>query len=370
MTTFECCRTKSFPNSYYICISCVRVFHRSCVLRDKSKFTLIGGHKIKCCDNLETEHLLNEKSLLEETISELNENSFLREQHLKRLKEDHRKFIEEVTTRENELNALIKNQEEIIINAQEELAKLKKEIKLLSTKKLVTTNSTQTMANTLVTRSTETENMTNIKHHFTNKDIQTKPSRRTTVSGQQEDDDNTVKTEEKKKVLIIGDEYARKIASTLHFISGSEYSVKGLVFPNSRFFDICKGIFEKTVHFNENDFIILMFKTNCIDNRRSLLMSLKYLLPVSKTSNLIILSKCSEYRDEIINTLISTEIRTFVDTNKNSSIYFHTHVDKPASVISKKLKYLSQYSRKRSPVLKTLNTMEIISNNELRLFRR
>lgn len=74
MTTFECCKTKPFPNSYYVCVSCVGVFHRSCVLRDKSKFTLIGGHKIKCCEKSETEHLLSEKSILEETISELNEN--------------------------------------------------------------------------------------------------------------------------------------------------------------------------------------------------------------------------------------------------------------------------------------------------------
>lgn len=67
--------------------------------------------------------------------------------------------------------------------------------KLLSTNTLVITNSTETMANTFITRPTETDNATNIKQHIINNYIQNNPSKRKIIiiSGEQEDDGNPVK---------------------------------------------------------------------------------------------------------------------------------------------------------------------------------
>lgn len=47
------------------------------------------------------ETFTKEKSILEETISELNENTLLQEQQLNRLRQDHKQFIEEAVLRED-----------------------------------------------------------------------------------------------------------------------------------------------------------------------------------------------------------------------------------------------------------------------------
>lgn len=53
------------------------------------------------------------------------------------------------------------------------------------------------------------------------------------------------KIEEKKEVLIIGEEYASKIASNLHISCGSDYCVKGLVYQISHSRIYVKVLLEK-----------------------------------------------------------------------------------------------------------------------------
>lgn len=142
MINYECCKMKQLTS--YLCINCFKVFHKSCIHKNKSKYIFVGDHKIKCCKAMNSvEDITHEKSLLEETISEINENSLLQEQYISRLKEEHKKFVEEVSIREEELNLFIKNQEDLLKTANIEIGKLKNEIFLL-TKKETISQSTQT----------------------------------------------------------------------------------------------------------------------------------------------------------------------------------------------------------------------------------
>lgn len=102
---------------------------------------------------------MHEKSILEDTISELSENTLLREQHLIKLKQDHKKFIEEVSVREEELNALIKNQEEHLRKANNEIENLRHEVLNLKRKPTTTktTKTTQTASKYLADRYSQTE---------------------------------------------------------------------------------------------------------------------------------------------------------------------------------------------------------------------
>lgn len=290
MTTFDCCKTKTFPNSYYICVSCVKVYHRSCVLRNKSKFTLIGGHKIRCCNDLEkTEQIWNEKSLLEETISELHETSLLREQHLKKLKEDHHKFIEEVTTRENELNALIKNQEEKMRSMQWELKKLRMELKSVSVKKLVTTSSTQTMTNTFVTRQTQTVNEVNIKHSITRINIKNKPITR--------------------KLIIVSGKQGKELANLLSRFLDHKLSVCAIVKPNASSNELVETAISLSRNLTMRDFLVFWPNINSSQHCRNLTTTLKH-------TNFLILTTPCRYDSMEINDRIY---------HSNLSLYKNIH---------------------------------------------
>lgn len=127
MNSLEWCKTKPFPNSYFICINCFEVLHRSCVLQDKTKYTFVDGYKIEYCKNLDrVEIIMHEQSIIEQTISEQSEDTLLREQHLSKLIQDHRMFIEEVTVRGG--NAFIKNQEKKLRKANYEIENLRHDI--------------------------------------------------------------------------------------------------------------------------------------------------------------------------------------------------------------------------------------------------
>lgn len=142
MTNFHCCKSATFPSSYHICINCYKVFHRSCVLKNKKKYTLLDGFKIKCCDDENTD-CNAEKSVLEETILDLTETSNLKDQHILNMRRDHDKFMEEVIQREEEFNDLLSKHKLLLDKANEEIARLRLDI-IKITSKDTTTESTQT----------------------------------------------------------------------------------------------------------------------------------------------------------------------------------------------------------------------------------
>lgn len=241
MSNFECCKTKSFPNCYFICVNCARVYHRSCILKDKSKYTFVGGYKVKCCGNQESiELLIQEKSFLEDTISELNENTTLREHHLKKLKDDHKKFIEEVTIREEELNALIKKQENELKTASQEIEKLRNDILVFKTKP-IKTQEVQTMINTFREAHTQTELQNEIDqyhpHTLTHKSLECSEDTR-------------------KNILVIAGNHGRDM---VHLLSKylDNFSISSIIKPNAPIHEIIWTAISSTKNFTENDFLVL-----------------------------------------------------------------------------------------------------------------
>lgn len=241
MSNFECCKTKSFPNCYFICVNCTKVYHRSCILKDKSKYTFVGGYKLKCCGNQQSiELLIQEKSLLEDTISELSENTTLREHHLLKLKEDHKNFIEEVSIREEELNALIKKQENELKTASQEIEKLRNEIHFFKTKPK-TTQEVQTMINTFSEAHTQTDLHNEIDQHH----------RHTLTQKSLGCSENI-----RKNILVIAGNHGRDMVRLLsNYIDN--FSISSIIKPNATIHEIIRTTISSTKNFTENDFLVL-----------------------------------------------------------------------------------------------------------------
>ncbi|CAG9766031.1 unnamed protein product [Ceutorhynchus assimilis] len=107
MDKFGCCRLKPVP-SYYVCKTCSKIFHKSCVQRDKHKYRFLGGYQITCC-NLEEqiESEIDQDSILEKTISDLSEDSEAKSKHIQKLKAENEVIIEEAQRTEEELNNIL-----------------------------------------------------------------------------------------------------------------------------------------------------------------------------------------------------------------------------------------------------------------------
>lgn len=242
MNNFDCCKTKSFPNSYFICVNCVKVYHRSCVLKDKTKYSFVEGYKIKCCEKSESvEILMQEKSILEDTISELSEDTLAREQHLNKLKQDHNKFIEEVTIREGELNAYIKKQEENLQKANQDMEKLRNDILLLK-QKPTSAKATQTMTNNLVEHHTQTELSMRVDQSSQQRPRCYKQSKSNNI--------------ERKKLLLITGNHGREMAPLLSRFTDN-FSISSIIKPNATSCEVLQTAISFTKSFTKKDLLIL-----------------------------------------------------------------------------------------------------------------
>lgn len=250
MTNFECCKTKQFPCNYYICINCLRVYHRSCVQRDKSKYTFVDGYKIKCCVNqTASEELSQEKSILEETLSEMLENSLLKDQHINKLQQEHNKFLSEVQQREDELNAFIRSQEATLQKAQDEIEQLKNDI-LLLTKKSFSTHATQTSNNNYTSKKTQTE--PNCELEKISEKTNGTPSNKTRPAS----------NSSRSKLILVSGNHGRYL---VHFLSEylDDFSVSSIMKPNAFEHDLIQTAIVSSKNLTKNDVIIVWPEENC-----------------------------------------------------------------------------------------------------------
>lgn len=128
---------------------------------------------------------------------------------------------------------------------------------------------------------------------------------------------------QKIKVLIIGDEYAKNFAKVLDLVmDNSDKEVEEVVNPKMELCEITRFLFEKTIKYGKNDYVIIMFNTNNISNNRSFRFSIKNMLPVSKVTNLIILSELNKNIDKKITNAFFKKVREFTSTNRNISLQF------------------------------------------------
>lgn len=283
MSHFECCKTKPFPSSYFICINCCKGFHRSCVMKDNTKFKFIEGHKIECCKkNGPISSLLKEKSVLEDTISELNENSFLQDQHVNRLKSEHKKFIEEVSIREEELNALIRNQEKIIRDANRELQILKDEIRKFTQKSFIS-HATQTDGISYCSSESQTE-----KYLVTKSNQSTSNANNSIAKSSVVPSNNY----ERKLILIAGNQGKELV----HFLRGyaTDFSVSSIIKTNATNYELVQTAIEYSRHLTKDDYLVLWPEENSFHLFGKLYSQLNHL-------NFFILTTPNRYDSVILN---------------------------------------------------------------------
>lgn len=159
MVNYGCCKNKSFPLNYYICQKCFKVFHRSCVQQSKAKFKFLKDFQIICCSSNLDYSDTDEKSLMEQTISDLTENNDMQNNYIEKLKLEHKHFVEEASQREDDFLEQIQKQRKCIDEYDAELIQLRETIKTLTSK---STDTVSTQTNTLlmtINNSTQTENV-------------------------------------------------------------------------------------------------------------------------------------------------------------------------------------------------------------------
>lgn len=148
---YTCCKTKPFAS--YVCVNCFGLVHKSCLSRSRSKFRIIEGHLIECCQAREKESAIN---ILETTLREVTEDTQLKTEHIHKLKHDHKIFLEEAVKNETELNEIINKQKTYI---DELLLELKQKGQDFGKKKIIEqrTSSTQTNKSSQTTYILETD---------------------------------------------------------------------------------------------------------------------------------------------------------------------------------------------------------------------
>lgn len=300
MTNFECCRTKCFPLSYYICVNCFRVFHKSCTLKDKTKYVFLEGFKIKCCD---ISNILDvsraEKSCLEETISELTENSVMQDQYISKIKKEHERFIQEATQREEEMNIYMKKQDELLKKAESEIAKLKNDMALFQNK-VLRSQYTQTWTQEKAVKQTQTESTSGIRTQTS--DIQIVSHCLKT---------SECRTHSQGKLLLITGHHGREL---VHYLRRyvDNIAVSSIIKPNASNAELLETAISNTKLYTKNDIIILWPNVNCSWMSNSLTSKLSH-------TNFIILSTPYRFDYSALNEKIYfSNLSLFMKTHANT----------------------------------------------------
>ncbi|KAG5874019.1 hypothetical protein JTB14_015730 [Gonioctena quinquepunctata] len=105
----------------------------------------MGDFKLTCCETTGDmdANKSTEISILEQTISEISEESNIRGKHIDKLRKEKETFNEEAVRREDELVQIIKQQDGTIHQAERKIGELEKIIESLMDTKITKTTSTQ-----------------------------------------------------------------------------------------------------------------------------------------------------------------------------------------------------------------------------------
>nr|CAI5820476.1 unnamed protein product [Callosobruchus analis] len=165
---------------------------------------------------------------------------------------------------------------------------------------------------------------------------------------------------ESKKILIIGDETARGCASKLKtYVTQPNVIIEGVVKPGIELSYLAESLFENSINFGRNDFIIVAFSTNNVSNSRSLAKALRYILPLGKLTNLVIYFKLNDPKDINIENYVRKSVRDFIEKNINVSISIRFNVNSINSVLRTfSYKYLENKRIVGNIALNVINPIE------------
>lgn len=236
----------------------------------------MGGFKLKCCNEDDrSQMLLREKNILEKSVSELTESSFLQDQHIIKLKNMQKEFLDEASQREEELNIYIQKQTETLEKANEEINKLRKHIADFTSKQ-TSSKFTQTATNKTVTRETQTSNAT--------KEDRTKINAQTTVLSE------IARKQENKlsKVLLVSGSHGKDL---VHFLRRhlETFSTFSIVKPNASNSELLKTVTANAKYFTKEDIILFWPNINSSWLLRNLCSELTH-------TNFIIINTPNDFR--------------------------------------------------------------------------
>lgn len=332
--TFKCCK-KAFI--HYVCTECSQVFHKSCLMRKKNvQFTV--DHKIKCngCNSRnpredsgeESSLLLEEKSLLEKTISDLTVDSDEKDTYIQRLRREKDLLLDEAMRAEEELTEVIRRKDVLIEELQARVSELEringqvnKPISSVGTQtcQIVRKNSgVQTDVN--IQRQKDTTTQTYMLHEYkpetsehifprvlvsvgsqvTMKNAEGSTQTEKTVCCEKNQENIAAKADkgtvgpvnrsttipEKRnvksgprclsKILILSDEIGRGIVGLLRGMQClSSFEISSFIKPNACLEDVMADVEKLTRDFTKHDFVFILggfnnFGTNCYPNLRLL----------------------------------------------------------------------------------------------------
>lgn len=412
----KCCKSRS--SSYYVCKYCFQIFHKSCLLRmSKNKIQYFADNIINCCLKEENENEIHkEKSSMEETILELEEDNSLKTKHIEILKKNNSLLLQEAIETENDLRNMISCQEKETENLRIEMDKALKKLRESENKEVVFV-STQTFTNTsdsyIQTHESSFSTYNSVYTQTCNKPFQSdkidsanenrQNEEETIISlddestpyleisadeqylmlnqsiaetedvGQQHQDqlkgDEKRVSESKCKILITGDEYARNFARILDLVMDtSNQIIDEVIEPKSELSDITKNLFSKVLNYDSNDFVIIMFNTKNVSNNASLRYALKNILPISKFTNLIVMSEINQNLDQILINTFARRINQFKKLNRNHSLNFFVDEKVKGSKFNlvKEIEIIMKCPRTSRIVLKSVNVGEKVSENFFR----
>lgn len=166
----------------------------------------------------------------------------------------------------------------------------------------------------------------------------------------------------KNKFLIVGDEYAKNFDKIAHLLMDtSTVIIESIIKPKSELSEITQDLFSLVTTYGSNDYVLIMFNTKNISNNACLGYAIKNMLPISKFTNLIIMSELNMNIDHIIINKFLRRVNRYKYRNWNISleIIIDDRSEKRKHHIVKELETLMNCCHHNRIVLKTVNTVEL-----------
>lgn len=324
--SLKCCKNKEFSN--FCCISCMGIFHPSCMERNKDVLRL-GGYRIYCsaqcqlkaeadeqCDTKRLEEIDDLKKELNVLRKELSEKDIF----IKRLKRRSQVFADEVSEAEDKLNAQLTEQSNRIAELTTEITRLNRIKSELITKIESDESVTQLNNNIRDLTDTNRQMITSISvleeenaAYFA--EIKQLKQQLDTIERNSKAAKNppvfenliNISTQKicKPQILLVGDKNVRGLLSIFKRLTEKKYDINCQMYDNVLFEDRIKACGELIKNFTKNDFVVLFTGVlDAVKGKSIKSASLLRLLEVSCGTNLFVCGPPLQTNRPILNRII------------------------------------------------------------------
>lgn len=266
---FKCCINKSLK--IYICIQCHGIYHKSCALRQKNKINFVSDNKVICCKKDDTSIIMNETEFeeIKSVVQDLHNQNDLKENFILKLKREKNDIVNEAIKMEEDLNAIVANQEIKLKELKKLVDELTKELMIHKNKKLVNATIQMDKSNVLLKDATTNtaELMQNLKNASTNTELIKNYVHPTHVKNINRYQPSNMRKEQhirkKSRILILGDQHGKNMMEHLDPLKNS-YDIQAILKPDAKMTHIIENIKTSTETFSDLDYVIILAGFNDI----------------------------------------------------------------------------------------------------------